>query len=263
VLRRVLEELRGHPDALAQEPSTFVEHPSSFAAASVSIRRASLRRRRDAARGATEAVGARRGARDTRRDAVVIRRDAFGPGTAALGARRAAVRLCFDARGLRRTSVHVGTDAPSIPTDALLIRKDIFVGTDGCSTRSNGRHERSVGNSIERRRRSTRTTGCSARTAGRSRDSWGRRAKARTGFAKSHAILTHFAAYPLRFGSGGADARSGPRHARRPFARTSGCRRWESRRQPRKGRCVRRAKRGGAAPTPHAPSTSASRAATS
>jgi len=149
----------------------------------------------------------------------------------------------------RRTRYSFGRISLSAPTAAPRDR--------------NGRHERSVGNSIEGRRRSTRTTGCSARTAGRSRDSWGRRAKARTGFAKSHAILTHFAAYPLRFGSGGADARSGPRHARRPFARTSGCRRWESRRQPRKGRCVRRAKRGGAAPTPHAPSTSASRAATS
>src|SRR5580658_11292750 len=97
--------------------------------ASLHVRRASQRRPRDALRRATEAVGARRAARDTTRDAVSVRRDALGLPTAALGARRAALHLCLDARGLRRASLHVQTDAPFIPTDALCIPSAPFVRT--------------------------------------------------------------------------------------------------------------------------------------
>jgi hypothetical protein len=197
--------------------------------------RASLQTCRDAPRGATEAVGARRGAGDTSRDAVVMRTDAFGFGTAAVGAGRAAVRLCIDAFGLRRASLRAGTDAPSIPMGALLIRRDILVSTDGCSTRSKRRHGRSMGRSIWRGRRPTQTSGRSARSSGCSCDSRGRCAKARTRFAKNHGIIDHFSPCPFHFGSAGADARSGSDHARRPFARTSGRRRWDSRLQTRRG----------------------------
>jgi len=212
-----------------------MEHSWRMATASLPIRRASLRTRRDAPREATEAVAARRAARDARRDAVVTRRDAFGLGTAAIGARRAAVRLCVDACSLRRASVHVGTDAPSIPTNALLNRRGIFIGTDGCSTRSKRRLGRSMGSSIWRRRRSTRTPGRSAQSSGCSRDSPGRCAKARTGFSRSHAILAQFSAYPFHFGSSGTDARSSPRYTSRHFTRTAGRRRWDSRRRAKRG----------------------------
>jgi hypothetical protein len=165
-----------------------------------------------------------------------MRRDALGVGTAALGARRAAVRLCVDARGLRRASVHVGTDAPFIPTDALRTRRGILLSTDGRSASSQRRPRRSTGSSIWRRRRPMRTSGRSGRSSGCSRGSRGRRAKARAGFARSHASIVHFSPCRLHFGSSGADARSGPHHARCPFVRTSGRRRWDSRRPTRRGR---------------------------
>jgi hypothetical protein len=170
---------------------------------------------------------------------VVKRTDAFGLGTAALRARRAAVRLCGDARGLRRASLRMGTDAPSIPTDAVPIWTGTLVSTEGCSTISQRRPRRSMGSSTQRTRCPTRTSGRSTRSSGCSRDSQGRRAKARTGFAKSHAILVHFSPCPPHLGSRGADARSGPRDARQRFARTSGRRRWDSRRPSRRGRCPR------------------------
>ena len=163
---------------------------------------------------------------------MVMRRDAVGLGTAALGARRAAVRLCVDARGLRRASLRAGTDAPSIPTDAMRVRNGIFVGTEGGSTSSQGHPGRSMGSSLRRTRCATRTSGCS-------RDSRGRRAKARTGFAKSHAIIADFSPCPLHLGSSGADARSGRHHARRPVARTSGRGPWDARCPTRRGRCPR------------------------
>jgi hypothetical protein len=168
-----------------------------------------------------------------------MRRDAVGLGTAALGARRAAVRLCVDARGLRTASLRTETDAPSTPTDAMRVRKGIFIGTDGGSTSSQGRPGRSMGSSIGRTRCPTGTSGRSARTSGCSTDSRGRRAKARTGFAKSHAIVAQFSPCPLHFGGSGADARSGSRDARRPFARTSGRRPWDARCPTRRGRCPR------------------------
>jgi hypothetical protein len=221
----------------------FVEHPSSMAAASVAVRGASLRRRWDAPRGATETVGARRGARDTRTGAVVVRRDAFGLGTAALGARRAAVRLCVDAQGLRRASLRVGTDAPFNPTDALPVRSAPFVSTYGCSRSSHRRSRRSLGNSTKRTGRpwrtmgrSARTSGRSLRTSGRSSHSQGRRAKARTAFAKSHVVIAQFSSCPTHLSGNGADARSGARHARRPFACAAGRRRRDSRRPTSRGR---------------------------
>ncbi len=191
-------------------------------AASLPMRRASLRRRLDAPREATGAVGARRGPRDTRREAVVVGGDAVDLGAAALGARRAARRLCVDAGGLRKASLRVGTDDPSIPTDALVTRKGTVVISDGGSTSTQRRPRKSTGSSTRRTRRPTRTSGRSARSSGCSRDSRGRRAKARTGFARNHAVLVHFSARPTRLGSGGVDARSDARHATRRIARASG-----------------------------------------
>jgi hypothetical protein len=167
-----------------------------------------------------------------------MRKDAVRLRTAALGARRAAVRLCVDARGLRRASLRARTDAPSIPTDALLIRGGTLVSNDGGPTNSKRRPGRSKGRSARKGQCPTRTLGRFARTSGCPRDSRGRRKKARTGFTKSHAILARFPRCPIHLGSRGADARSGPRHARRRFARTSGRRRWDSRRQTRRGRCA-------------------------
>jgi hypothetical protein len=164
-------------------------------------------------------------------------RDAVGLETAALGTRRAAVRLCADARALRRASLRVGTEALAIPTDALLIRTGASVSTDGGSSSSQGRTRRSMGSSIWSRGRPTQTSGRFARISGRLRNSQGRRAKAGTGFARSHANITHFSACPLDPGGSGADAKSGPRHARRPFARNSGRRRCASRRETSSERC--------------------------
>jgi hypothetical protein len=158
-----------------------------------------------------------------------MRKDAVGLRTAALGPRRAAVRPCVDARALRRASLRTRTDAPSSPTDARLIRKGTVVSTDGCPTNSKARPGRSMGSSTRKGRCPARTLGRFARTSGCPCDSRGRHTKTRPGFTKSHAILARFPRCPIHLGSRGADARSGPRHARRPFARTSGRRRWDSR----------------------------------
>jgi hypothetical protein len=84
--------------------------------------------------------------------------------------------------------------------------------------------------------RPARTSGCSMRTSGRPRDSWGRRAKARAGCARSQAILAQFSPCPIHFGSRAANTRSAPGQAKRPFARISGRRRYDSRRPTKRRR---------------------------
>jgi hypothetical protein len=105
---------------------------------------------------------------------------AFGLRTAALEVRRAALRLPLDARGPRTASLRARTDAPFIPTDALCIRSAPFVSTDGSSTSSQRRRQRSKGSSLRRmgcpthssgrpvrsRARSDRTSGCCPLHAG-------------------------------------------------------------------------------------------------
>jgi hypothetical protein len=218
----------------------FMEHPSGMATASLPMCRVSLRRRRDSVRGAKEAVGARRGAKDTRRETVVMRRDAFGLRTAPFGARRAVVRLCLDARGLRAASLHVGTDAPFIPTDALCLRSALLVSADGGSQNWQRRPRRSMGSCLRRTGCRPRTSGRPARTSGCRPCTRGHRPNARTRFARSHAIIGHLSPCPPRLRGSGAGAKRVSPKAQRPFARSSGRRRWDSRRQRRRRRCQRR-----------------------
>jgi hypothetical protein len=164
--------------------------------------------------------------------------DAFGLRTAALEVRRAALRLPLDARGPRTASLRARTDAPFIPTDALCIRSAPFVSTDGSSTSSQRRRQRSKGSSLRRMGCPTHSSGRpvrsrarSDRTSGCCHCMQGCRAKARRGFSKSHGVIAHFSSCRLYLESSGADTRSAPCHGERRVARSSGCRRWDSRRQ--------------------------------